>query len=242
MKNIKVFDSEISHPYIDVVKKSFENCLEYKSQLPSFILELEGMSGKKYRHFINNVIGSISDARYLEIGSWKGSTLCSAIFNNDVVAYAIDDWSTDGGPKTEFNRNIENCIEKSDNDLEINVHFEENDYSKVDYSEIGKYNVFFYDGAHEEEHQYQGIVLASQSLDDVFVLIVDDWNWADPKNGTNKAITDLNLEILYSVEIDSTEDYNSGAVFQNSDWHNGYFISVVKKTKTNNTKNKKQKS
>lgn len=227
---MKVFDSKISHPYVDVVKESFEKALNYDSQLTPFVLDVHGMSGKKYRHFINNVVSSISDARYLEIGSWKGSTLCAAIFNNNVIAYAIDDWSTDGGPKDEFNENVQACIEASDENLEIDVRFEESDYRLVNYSEIGKYNIFLYDGLHEEQDQYDGIVLPYETLDDVFILIVDDWNWSGPKDGTNRAIKELNLEVLYSVEIDSSEDYGNGLSFQRSDWHNGYFIGVLKKT------------
>ena len=227
---MKVFDSEISHPYVDVVKESFEKCLNCESQLTPFVLDVHGMSGKKYRHFINNVVSSISDARYLEVGSWKGSTLCAAIFNNNVTAYAIDDLSTDGGPKDEFMKNVAECIETSDEKLEIDVKFEESDYRLVNYSEIGKYNIFLYDGLHEEQDQYDGIVLPYETLDDVFILIVDDWNWSGPKDGTNRAIKELNLEVLYSVEIDSSEDYGNGLSFQRSDWHNGYFIGVLKKT------------
>lgn len=227
---MKVFNSQISHPYVDVVKESFEKSLNYESKLTPFVLDVHGMSGKKYRHFINNVVSSISDARYLEVGSWKGSTLCAAIFNNNVTAYAIDDWSTDGGPKDEFMKNVAECIETSDEKLEIDVKFEESDYRLVNYSEIGKYNIFLYDGLHEEQDQYDGIVLPYETLDDVFILIVDDWNWSGPKDGTNRAIKELNLEVLYSVEIDSSEDYGNGLSFQRSDWHNGYFIGVLKKT------------
>jgi hypothetical protein len=104
------------------------------------------------------------------------------------------------------------------------------DYRLVNYSEIGKYNIFLYDGLHEEQDQYDGIVLPYETLDDVFILIVDDWNWSGPKDGTNRAIKELNLEVLYSVEIDSSEDYGNGLSFQLSDWHNGYFIGVLKKT------------
>jgi len=214
---MKIFDSKISHPYVDVVKKSFEKSLNCESQLTSFVLNVQGMSGKKYRHFINNVVSSVSDARYLEIGSWKGSTLCAAIFNNNVTAYAIDDWSTDGGPEDEFNQNVQDCIEASNEDLNINVNFEKNDYRKVNYSEIGKYNIFLYDGLHEEQDQYDGIALPYETLDNVFILVVDDWNWDGPKDGTNRAIEELKLKVLYSIEIND------------EDWHNGYFIAVLKK-------------
>src|SRR5437868_2345370 len=68
----------------------------------SGIYAVEGMSGLKYRYFINRLVGSVPDARYLEIGSWAGSTLCAAIHGNTVTAVAVDDWSQFGGPKEHF--------------------------------------------------------------------------------------------------------------------------------------------
>ena len=41
---------------------------------------MEGLSGRKYRSLINNLIQKIKDPRYLEIGTWLGSTACSAAF------------------------------------------------------------------------------------------------------------------------------------------------------------------
>ena len=143
-------------------------------------------------------------------------------------------------------KNVGNCIEASDETLDIDVKFEESDYRKVNYTEIGKYNVFLYDGLHEESDQYDGVVLPYDNLDDVFILIdelstinnlrflifvflfiliVDDWNWDGPQKGTRRAIEDLNLEVLYSVEIEGAGCNGYGA----SDWHNGYFIGVLKK-------------
>ena len=57
------------------------------------IYAVDGMSGLKYRYFINTLVGAVPNARYLEIGSWAGSTLCAAIHGNKVTAVAVDDWS-----------------------------------------------------------------------------------------------------------------------------------------------------
>ena len=43
--------------------------------------------------------GSFDDARYSEVGVWKGSTLCSAIYGNKVRALAADNWSGFGRSK-----------------------------------------------------------------------------------------------------------------------------------------------
>ena len=62
------------------------------------MLLLHSISGFKTRCFYNNLC-LMTDARYLEIGSWEGSTLCSAMFENPHGYFmAIDNF-------TEFNKN-----------------------------------------------------------------------------------------------------------------------------------------
>lgn len=231
--SIKIFDSEHKHTYVDLVKESFEKCLNYESKLPSWILELEGMSGKKYRHFINNLIQRVPNCKYLEVGCWKGSTLCSALYNNDVTSYAIDNWSEFWGPKQEFQDNVNKCILESSEHSHIEFQFEENHYKKVKYGEIGKYNVYLYDGPHAYDDQYNALVYGLSALENEFIFICDDWNWDFLREATKNSINDLNLEVLHSIEIQtSVDDYERGIRFQNSDWHNGYFISVCKKKVT----------
>ena len=44
----------------------------------------------------------MKEARYLEIGTWKGSSICSAMCNNKMTCVAIDNRSEFGGTKKEF--------------------------------------------------------------------------------------------------------------------------------------------
>jgi hypothetical protein len=217
--------------YIDLIENSL---LKKNIKLPDWILEMDGMSGKKYRYFINNLIESLSeDARYLEVGCWKGSTSCSAIYNNKVKAYCIDNWSEFGGPKNIFCDNIQKC---SDNCDDIEIVFEENDFKKVNYTQIEKYNVYLFDGPHEEQDQYDGLVHAYSALDNEFIFICDDWNWEKVRTGTMRAIEKTNLEVIFSIEIRTTIDNSyplEGNTKENSDWHNGYYISVLKKSEIN---------
>lgn len=215
--------------------KLIEDCLERgeDSNLPDWILQMDGMSGKKYRHFINNLISEMESPKYLEIGCWKGSTTCSAIYKNSVISYCIDNWSEFGGPKKEFCENIERCLEDFD-DSEIVL--EEGDFRDIKYDEIGKYNVYLFDGPHEEEDQYEGLMLTQCCLENQFIFICDDWNWKKVRKGTMSAIEKLNLNILFSVEIKTTNDDTyppEENTRQNSDWHNGYYIAVLEKNEIN---------
>src|SRR5262245_15381786 len=92
--------------YGEGLRRSFDEALALRTKLPEWIRTMPGMSGRKYRCLINNLIGRLADARYLEVGSWAGSTACSAIYGNRVRALCIDNWSEFDGPKAEFQQNV----------------------------------------------------------------------------------------------------------------------------------------
>ena len=213
---------------VSAVISSLDKALRV-DQLPAFtgIYAIPGMSGKKYRYFINTLVGSLGDTAYLEVGSWAGSTLCSAIYGNKVRAAAIDNWSTFNGPRDAFNRNLEAF---ATNDTRVTVH--EGDFRSIDYSKIGKFEIYLFDGPHGQKDQYDGLNLVRPALKKEFVFIVDDWNWLAVRLGTFKAIQDCRIETLYAAEIRTTLNNSHASVAnQQSDWHNGYFISVLKQHK-----------
>lgn len=205
---------------------AFMRAMAIDTKLPVAIRDMPGMSGRKYRYLINNLVESTENARYLEIGSWAGSTACSAMFGNTVRALCIDNWSEFGGPRDVFLQNME-VIKTTGT---INFDFLESDFRQVDYSDLGKFNIFLFDGPHSEADQYDGVRLAKPALDDVYTFIIDDWNWERVRLGTIKAIQSNGIEIICSIEIRTTQDNTHPEISQQqSDWHNGYFIAVCKK-------------
>jgi hypothetical protein len=163
------------------------------TELNQGIYAIEGMSGRKYRQFINTLIGAMPVARYMEIGSCAGSTMCAAIAGNTLDrAMAIDNWSQFGGPRAEFMANVIRFGKPGS----IVRMFEE-DFRKVDFRIFGQvFNVYLYDGPHDEQDHYDGIALPLPALAPEFVLIVDDWNWDRVRAGTLRAIADKGLEML----------------------------------------------
>ena len=219
------FSGDWDHPLAAKMQDAWFAAIAMDFKIPDSIRYMDGMSGKKYRYFINNLVESIEDARYLEIGSWAGSTACSALYGNKVVTTCIDNWSEFGGPKEAFLKNIE-YIKTED----IDFTFIENDFRKVDYGTIGKFNVYMFDGPHSEQDQFDGVAFAQSALDDTYILIVDDYNMHDVRNGTERAIKELNLNVIASIDI-MTRSNNGHPIIshQHSDWHNGYFIALVSK-------------
>jgi len=208
-----------------LLKRSFDRAVANIGGPPDFVRAIDGMSGQKYRTFINNFVGSHPDARYLEIGSWQGSTAAAALNGNSVKALCIDNWSQFGGPKSAFLANIKRVRSQSP---DVDFRFIENDFRCVDYTSLGRFNIFLFDGPHEERDQYDGIMVARPALERSFVLIVDDWNWRQVRLGTFRAIRNAGYSIAASVEIRTTQDNTHAPVHgKNSDWHNGYFIAVL---------------
>lgn len=193
------------------------------SNIDPEILGLPGMSGRKYREFINNLVASVPNARYLEVGCWAGSTLCAALNGNSATAVAIDNWSEFGGPRDVFIHNVNQFVQPFNRMTLI-----DNDFRQVDFPSLGKFNIYLYDGPHKAVDQFDGIAKALDALDPKFVLVVDDWNWAEVREGTLAAIDRLGLEVTYSAEIRTTDDDSHPQIAgADSDWHNGYYIAVV---------------
>lgn len=218
-------------PEAERLSAAWFSSMAMEHKLPDQIRYMEGMSGKKYRYLINNLVESTPDARYLEIGSWKGSTAASAVYGNTCSALCIDNWSEflQGGPRENIRSVFEHNL-KAASDTTANSSFIDRDFRQVDYKDIGQFNVYMFDGPHSEQDQYDGVVIAQPALDDLHYMIVDDYNGAGVRAGTERAIKELGSTVIAAIEIITRTDGQHPQIHtQYSDWHNGYFIALVKK-------------
>lgn len=206
--------------YINHLENSFLLAEKRISKINDEIINMDGMSGEKTRHLYNNLL-NIEEARYLEIGTWKGSTTCSAMFGNSANVLCIDNWSEFGGPKDVFLSNFEKY--KGNN---ISNYIEE-DCFKINLNQLNKYNIFMYDGEHSYDSHFKALMYYYNVLDDIFIYIVDDWNWEQVRNATNKSFEHLNLNILWKKEIKLND--NNQTTHEKSTWWNGIAVFLIKK-------------
>jgi len=206
------------------IETSFENAENGESKITDEILYMQGMSGQNTRHFYNNLLNK-DDARYLEIGTWKGSSVCSAMCGNKAKVVCIDNWSEFGGPKNEFLENFNKY--KGDNDAS----FLEQDCFKVDVSQLPKFNIYLYDGEHSQDSHYKALVHYYECLDDMFVFIVDDWNWSHIRNGTYDSFKRLELDVLYEREVRTWDNEKHIVISEGKQrqWHNGIYVAILQK-------------
>ena len=215
--------------FFSVIQNAFEKSLAGESDLCNEILSMQGLSGRKFRILINEIIKNFDKPRYLEIGSWLGSSVCSASYNNKLEIICIDNWSQNFGldlnPREIFLKNVEKYISKKNKFTII-----EKNFKSIDYSSLRNFNIYFYDGGHHYQDHYDAIYRVLPALSDKFILIIDDWNWKQVREGTMDSIKKEKLKILSSLEIKTTNDNSSSLVTgECSDWHQGCAFFVLKK-------------
>lgn len=204
---------------ISHVKTSIENAEKGKSKITPEVFRITGPSSPKVRHFLNNVC-SMPNTSYLELGCSRGSTFVSALYGNKenvVNAVTIDNWATGG--KEEFFKNCDKFLKGS----KLTAYC--NDFFEIDVNAVieDPVNVYFLDGDHSKEGMEMAFTYYTTVLDDVFIAIVDDWNWKDVQEGTEEAFNKLNYTILYEIALPASQNGDT------AQWWNGLYVAVVRK-------------
>lgn len=223
----------VGHPLNEIINSSLQDAIELNSTISEYALNVIGMSGSIYRRFVNNLNKRLTNVRYLEIGSWRGSTLCAAIDGVDnIYAVAIDNFTYDSSSYEEVTRNA-NAVKTSNS----NVMIFDGDFNSFDYKTYAPFNVYLFDGPHEEHDHVNAITVVAPYLDDVSVIMIDDWNNHGEesfiKRCTYRGFEQAGLEVLYKVEAETGENPPPGTP---NEWHNGCGIFVVRKKVLDETK------
>ena len=208
---------------IEKIDRCIECAEKGESKLTANILNMRGLSGPKHRNFLNNAIDN--NTRYLEVGTWTGSTLISALYNNTPEFHiGIDNFSIfceDRDRRAEFHSNCKTYLGYSPN-------FLDQDCYTVDMKLHGIENInfYFYDGCHKRRSQENAITYFSPALSSEFILMVDDWNEESARLGTIDGLKKSNIEMVYVKELFTEKN----AV--KHDWWNGVLIAACKKNES----------
>lgn len=206
------------------VEASLAHVASGTRNLPQEIHDYPGYTGVYTREFYN-AICSLKGCSYLEIGTWYGSSSISALYNNNVSATFIDNWSQFNGNKSILISALERYKGASTYTMI------EGDCWKIDVSQLPKYDIYLYDGAHTREDQYKAIVKYYACLKNECIILVDDWDWEDVRAGTLYAFRRLGAKILYSKEITLPDQDLDGMPNHagKQTWWNGIGIFVISK-------------
>lgn len=198
---------------------------QLQSSLNQEVLDIPGLTSYKVKHFLNNIV---SDGdHYCEVGSFRGATLISACFNNNITATSIEDRSqADISPATrdfEVSFTDEAASELYNNTIKYTpnqVKFVAADVNKLKEGDIDKkIDVLFYDGAHDLYNQSRLFKNFYEHLSDQAIVIVDDWNWLTVRDGTVSAFRSSPVKIKYkklirtSINEDPSDFWNGLGIF-----------------------------
>jgi len=209
---------------IDHIKASVYNAFHNISKLPSEVIALEGMSGDKTRHLYNNLC-NFPNKTYLEVGTYKGSSFISAMYDNDINGTCIDNWSEFGG-KDDFFVNITSFFPHFPGNLQVI----DRDCWTITKDDITTpIDIFMYDGSHTYDDQKKAITHFAPFFAEYCIIIIDDWkcDWVQVRDGTFDGLKESGLEVIYKEEIGlvNTLDYHQGG---DTFW-NGCGIFLCKK-------------
>lgn len=183
---------------------------------------MSGMSGLQTRHLYNN-LGNLTGATYLEIGTYTGSTLISALYNNQIQAFGVDNFSEFGGPKEQCLHNLNTFVFGQSWTL-IETDFYKLTHDIMNSYKVPPIDIFMYDGFHTKECQYDGIVKMAQYFSKHCIIIVDDWNNEETVvKPTYKALQDIHATIHFEKTCVCSEREGDG---KQTFW-NGFGLFVI---------------
>ena len=199
----------------EIVMKSDE-CI---SNLTEDVISVEGMTGVKIKHLLNN-LGSISK-HYLEVGCWKGATSTAAIFknNNLVSATLVDNFSefdSDGIVQSILEKNISSF--KNESTL---VGLLKKDCFSV--KGMDNIDLYLYDGNHSYESQKKAITHFASYMAKKFILLVDDFLFPHVQQGTFDGIKESNLNVLVSFTLGLGKESDS------TGYWNGIYVALIER-------------
>ena len=172
---------------------------------PCFLVN--GMTSIKVQKLLHIAFSCLEATEcYFEIGTLSGKTLISAIKDNiDRKVYACDNFSEFQGTYEILIRNLERY------GLTDKVIFYESNFRNIMNKErIGlPIGVYFYDGAHDENSQYDAIRRVENLLSDEALVIIDDWAWEGPRLGTERAVKESShrWKMMYELPVRYAGDH-----------------------------------
>lgn len=144
--------------------------------------DVQGMLSLRKQELLNLAFSLLPEGEaYLEVGTYMGKSLLSAMLDNSVRAvYAVDNFSEFDGNTFEVLKGNLTRYGMYEQVTFCNADFRSIFYSGMIQQPIGLY---FYDGGHDYQSQYDAIKLVEPFLADEALVLVDDWRFG-PDSGS----------------------------------------------------------
>jgi hypothetical protein len=193
------------------------------------LVNVQGLSSPRVCNFLNQLVSKMpAEECYLEIGTWKGLTTCSAAHGNAGKVCVANDkfrfWGEWTGPgflaRRAFYRNVRRYREGS---AEIQMHPMTSARFFAKRTPPKPVGVYFYDGDHSYEGTFDGIVKAAPWLSETSVVLVDDWIDPQIQSATKAGFSRSGLKVEWERVLGGDQHNNPDG------WWNGLGVFVVTK-------------
>jgi hypothetical protein len=187
----------------------------------SDVLAVEGFSSAPVRSVLNCAVATVPRARILEVGSYMGSTAVAMCHGNSVECiHMVDNHS-------EFGR-THAALAGTAHRFGLPAVLHDFDWFAPLAGDVfggTKFNVYLYDGSHEEEHHARELAVAWPHLADEFLYIVDDYSWPEVRRGCDAGI----IAAGDSLRITKRNVYESSVMNDRAGYWNGLLVAWCEK-------------
>jgi hypothetical protein len=231
-------NEEKTNKLIELATKSYENSQRNLSKIANDwrVMDQYSVSSKKFKNLLSNLC-SLENCCYLELGCFRGGTLTAALMQNKLLAaYAVDNftynplgqhkdpetgkissYNPDGWPNVKLNL-IEN-LEKLSLDKSVKVFM--GDWDKISPTFIKhKLNIIHLDIPHKTNDILN---FYDNKFDDVFILVVTNYNEREIREDVDKYISDKKYEGKHKITTYSASNADTEG------WWNGVSVMVIQK-------------
>jgi len=207
---------------IEQIELAIEKALRRESKLTPLAHTVPALSSLMLRALMNN-LGEVS-TRYLECGVHKSGLFCSTIFKNInlISATAIDNWASDEVNEDKAEPVFDEYVAmlKPEN---VTIQKIKSDTFAVDPDDLlFPIDLYLYDAAHDERSQYDALLHFLPAMADTFIWCVDDLDFPEVLAGTERALKDAPVEVLFEHRFKGNDHDNMGA------W-NGFYVGLLRK-------------
>ena len=221
------------HSLTSTVESSLSLAINCYRSLSDTSIGMSGMSGYKYRYFVNNLMKRLVNPKYLEVGVMAGSSLSSAIDSvYGVEALGIDRYSLGVSSLEQAEANVASVVTDTST-----VSIIDRDFLSVNFTGRGPFNVYLYDCGRAQGGYESCLVHAQSALADDLIFIVGDWDHcygggdSELNVGVRSSIQQAGYNIAYYVDVQTGNFYESEGMpsseVESTPWQNGYGIFVL---------------
>jgi hypothetical protein len=174
------------------------------SNPPRLVEDVPGLTSSRVQALLNGCVAELPpEESYLEIGCWHGASLIAALLGNvRASAVACDNFSqfTQGDPRTRIREHLARYAGRIP-DLTF---YDGDCFDLPRQSLIPKpVGVYFYDGDHSEASHAKALTEFTSFLAREAVVLVDDWNFDEVRQGTWRGIDAIRPRQIWFRELPS---------------------------------------